>query len=50
MEEVLEYEGLVYSIISKYSKRYDLDDLYQAGMIGLMDAYRHYNNSFGKCQ
>ena len=47
MEEVLEYEGLVYSIISKYSKRYDLDDLYQAGMIGLMDAYRHYNNSFG---
>ena len=47
MEEVLEYEGLVYSIISKYSKRYDLDDLYQAGMIGLMDAHRHYNNSFG---
>ena len=45
MEELLEYEGLVYSIISKYSKRYDLDDLYQVGMIGLMEAYKHYDKS-----
>lgn len=46
MEELLEYEGLVYSIINKYSKRYDHDDLYQVGMIGLMEAYKHYDNSF----
>ena len=46
MDEVLEYEGLVYSIINKYAKKYDLDDLYQVGMIGLMDAYRHYNSSY----
>ena len=46
MEEVLDYEGLIYSIINKYSKRFDKDDLYQVGMIGLMDAYKHYDKSF----
>lgn len=46
MEEVLNYEGLVYSIIGKYPKRFDKDDLYQVGMIGLIDAYKHYNASF----
>ena len=44
MEEVLDYEGLIYSIINKYSKRFDKDDLYQVG--GLIDAYKHYDNSF----
>ena len=38
MEEVLDYEGLVYSVIQKYHRRHDLEDLYQVGMIGLMDA------------
>ena len=47
MEEVLNYEGLIYSIINRYSKRFDRDDLYQVGMIGLMDAYKHYDSSFG---
>ena len=46
MEEVLEYEGLIYSIISKYPKRYDRDDLYQVGMIGLIDAYKHYDEKY----
>lgn len=46
MEEVLNYEGLVYSIIGRYPKRFDRDDLYQVGMIGLIDAYRHYDVSF----
>ena len=46
MEEVLDYEGLVYSIILKYPKRYDKDDLFQVGMIGLMNAYKHYDSSF----
>ena len=47
MEELLDYEGLIYSIISKYSKRYDRDDLYQLGMIGLIDAYNHFDQSLG---
>ncbi len=47
MEELLEYNGLIYKIISKYSNRYDKDDLYQVGMIGLIDAYKHYNASYG---
>ena len=47
MEELLDYEGLIYSIISKYSKRYDRDDLFQVGMIGLIDAYNHFDKSLG---
>ena len=46
MEELLDYEGLIYSIIGKFPKRYDREDLFQVGMIGLMDAYRHYDSSF----
>ena len=46
MEEVLNYEGLIYSIINKYPKRYDRDDLYQVGMLGLIDAYKHFNKNY----
>ena len=46
MEDILEYNGLIYSIISKYPKRYDRDDLYQVGMLGLIDAYKHYDKSY----
>lgn len=46
MEELLDYEGLIYSIIGKVPKRYDREDLYQVGMIGLMDAYKHYDSSY----
>ena len=46
MEDILNYEGLIYSIISKYPKRYDRDDLYQVGMLGLIDAYKHYNKNY----
>lgn len=45
MDEVLEYEGLVYGIIGKYTKYFDREDLYQVGMLGLIDAYRHYDDS-----
>ena len=43
MDTVLDYEGLIYSIISKYPSRFDKDDLFQAGMLGLVDAYKHYD-------
>ena len=37
-----ENENIVYHIINKYTHYFDKDDLYQVGMIGLMDAYDHY--------
>ncbi len=43
MDTVLDYEGLIYSIISKYPNRFDKEDLFQAGMLGLVDAYKHYD-------
>lgn len=46
MEDLLKYDGLIYKIISKYSKRFDHDDLYQVGMIGLIDAYKHYDRKY----
>lgn len=45
MDELLDYEGLIYSIINKYPKRFDREDLYQVSMIGLIDAYRHFDAS-----
>ncbi len=43
MDNLLEYEGLVYSIINKYGTYFDRDDLYQVGMMGLINAYRHFD-------
>ncbi len=43
MDNILEYEGLVRSIVSKYSFRGDYDDLYQAGMLGLQTAMQKYD-------
>lgn len=40
---VLQYEGLVYSIINKFSFYGDRDDLYQVSMIALLNAYKNYN-------
>ena len=45
MDSLLDYEGLVYSIIHKYP-RSDQDDLYQVGMIGLVEAYKHYDKRY----
>lgn len=45
MDDLLEYEGLVYSAIGRYIKYFDRDDLYQVGILGLIDAYNHYNSS-----
>ena len=45
MEELLNYEGLVYGIIQRYTKYFEKDDLYQVGMIGLINAYRNFDSS-----
>ena len=42
---LLENENIVYSIINKYCYYFDKDDLYQVGMMGLIDAYNHYEDS-----
>lgn len=47
MEELLEYEGLVYSIVGKYTNYFDKDDLYQVGMLGLIDARNNFDDSRG---
>ena len=39
---LLENENIVYSIINKYTYYFDKDDLYQAGCIGLIEAYYRY--------
>lgn len=36
-------EGIIYKIASKYSKYYNIDDLYQVGSIGIIKAYKNYN-------
>ena len=41
---LLENECIVYSIINKYTYYFDKDDLYQVGMIGLIEALNHYKN------
>lgn len=41
MDNVLEYENLIYKMISKY-KNFDQEDLYQVAMLGLMNAKRNY--------
>lgn len=45
MDKLLEYDGLIYSIINRYSNRYDREDLYQVGMIGLINAFKHFNKN-----
>ena len=42
---LLENENIIYSIINKYTYYFDKDDLYQVGMIGLIDAYNHYKDN-----
>jgi len=41
MDNILEYENLIYSMISPY-KNFDQEDLYQVGMVGLMKAKKNY--------
>ena len=39
-------ENLIYSIINRYSNYYDIEDLYQVGVMGMIKAYYNYNNSY----
>lgn len=43
---ILKNEGIIYKIISKYRNYFELDDLYQVAVIGLIKAYEKYDNSY----
>ena len=43
VEQVEQYEGLVKHIVSKYNFYQDYEDLYQAGMMGLIKAVQKYD-------
>ena len=45
-QRILESTNLIYSIASKYKDYYNIEDLYQAGCIGVIKASNSYNDSF----
>lgn len=46
MEDILEYDKMVYSIAVKYKNCFELDDLVQVGRMGLAKAYNNFNDEF----
>lgn len=40
---ILKYEKLIWSIVNKYKSYFDKDDLFQVGVIGLINAYKNYD-------
>lgn len=44
MDNILEYENLIYKMISQY-KSFDKEDLYQVAIMGLMKAQKNYKES-----
>ncbi|MEG2412598.1 MAG: sigma-70 family RNA polymerase sigma factor [Clostridium sp.] len=49
-DEVLKkYRGLVVNKINKWKFKYEFDDLYQMGCLGLWDAYKYHDSNNGFC-
>ena len=46
-EIILENEGLIYKIINKYRNYFEIDDLYQVAVIGLIKASKKYSSQYG---
>lgn len=46
-ELILENEGLIYKIINKYRSYFEIDDLYQVAVMGLIKASKKYNSEYG---
>ena len=40
-------EGLIYKIINKYKNYFELEDLYQVAVIGILKASKNYNSEYG---
>ena len=43
---IIENEGLIYKIISKYKNYFELDDLYQVAVMGMLKAYKNYKGNY----
>ena len=43
---ILENENLIYKIITKYKHYFELDDLYQVAVIGMIKAYKNYHQEY----
>ena len=43
---IKENKKLICSIINKYTKYYEFDDLYQVSVIGIIKAYQNYNENY----
>ena len=43
---IIENEGLIYSIINKYKNYFELEDLYQVAVMGMLKAYKKYNYNY----
>ena len=43
---IIENERLIYNIINKYKNHFELDDLYQVAVIGILKAYKKYNKNY----
>ncbi len=43
---ILENEGMIYKIINKYKNYFELEDLYQVAVMGLIKAYKNYNSNY----
>lgn len=45
-EEINNYSNLIYSITHYFQNYKNKEDLYQAGIIGLLEAYKHYDSNY----
>lgn len=43
---IIENEGLIYKIINKYKNYFELEDLYQVAVIGIIKAYNNYHHEY----
>ena len=46
-ELIIENEGLIYKIINKYRNYFELEDLYQVAVMGLIKATKNYRSEYG---
>ena len=46
--KIKENESLIYKLASRYKDYYNIDDLYQAGCVGIIKACKNYNESNAK--
>ncbi len=46
-QDIEKYSKLIYSIMKRFKNYANKDDLYQAGYIGLINAYQNYDSSYG---